>query len=793
MGLLDRYKTTKAIDTILSAASASSPDAVQAALKLKQIGPSAIPQLIRSLEGAANPAGIESLLVGFVSSATLAPFFEGLSHPDHRVVDSITRVLCQSAHFDPNRLMDLFVEPDISKTALGRIMLTHLGRVSHKELVGLLGKVSSSTRPIVYQLLDKSLTERDVTLVVHRAKIADPGVRARLAGMLGRFSTPESRTALVDMLGDSHKNVRQAALDGLGQLTIPVPAKVVVNLLRDPDLTVQNKAIEALVKIQDAATIQYLIEILQDDSEYVRRAAVEVLNEIVDQRAIKDLLVALRDKDWWVRVRAADALGKIGGPKLVEAVLTLIRDEDEFLRRTAVEILNNSRDERAIAYLLQALGDDDWWVRERSADAIIAMGGDDVVDALRAMLGGETKSTEMVIRTLASLGDKASVDAIVPFLSSTDEAIRREAIQALDKLTDNEHSSLVQAAMTQLIAVSSENERTIIQKSLNSISTRTSASNQQPTPGDAGAKGADEAPMIDLSPQTTGTNARNRRIDVTAMKAGTIVADRFKIIRKVGKGGFGEVFLAEDMVVKDQMILKFLHSRLSEDQNMIQRFIQELRYARKVTHENVIRIYEFITFGNLFAISMEYFPGHSLADELAAHKALATKRGLKLILGMCNGMAAAQAVNVVHRDLKPANILVGDGDAVKIVDYGLAAAATNTDATLTKTGLLIGTPTYMSPERARGKPTDSRADIYSLGVIMYEMFTGRPPYTGSDPMAILLQHVEGEAAPPDKINPEIPEALSGVILTAMALDPNHRYQSFDELGRQLRRINGEIS
>jgi serine/threonine protein kinase len=231
---------------------------------------------------------------------------------------------------------------------------------------------------------------------------------------------------------------------------------------------------------------------------------------------------------------------------------------------------------------------------------------------------------------------------------------------------------------------------------------------------------------------------------------------------------------------------------VASDQHMIKRFMQELRYARKVTHENVIRIYDFITFGKSYAISMEYFPGHSLADELAPKKPLELARVVHLALAVCAGMAAAQAANVVHRDLKPANILINDRDALKIVDYGLASAAAAGDATATKSGLLVGTPTYMAPERARGKSTDSRADIYSLGVIMYEMLTGRPPYTGDDPMAILLQHVEGGAAPPNQANPSVPESLSRVVLRAMALAPEERYQSFDELRRDLEQVQGEL-
>ena len=141
----------------------------------------------------------------------------------------------------------------------------------------------------------------------------------------------------------------------------------------------------------------------------------------------------------------------------------------------------------------------------------------------------------------------------------------------------------------------------------------------------------------------------------------------------------------------------------------------------------------------------------------------------------------AHQVNVMHRDLKPANILVNDSDALKIVDFGLAAACSHGSSRVTKTGTLIGTPSYMSPEQGRGLETDHRTDIYSLGVIMYEVFTGTVPYTAENPLAVLYLHLQGRKDPPSARNPMVPEALEAVIVKAMALEPEARYQSTSEL------------
>jgi serine/threonine-protein kinase len=185
------------------------------------------------------------------------------------------------------------------------------------------------------------------------------------------------------------------------------------------------------------------------------------------------------------------------------------------------------------------------------------------------------------------------------------------------------------------------------------------------------------------------------------------------------------------------------------------------------------------------AISMEYFASHTLASEMKRGVPMAQEYGLKIIQDVCCGMSVAHNAHIVHRDLKPQNILINDNGLVKIVDFGLAAAMSHTDSRLTASGVLMGTPLYMAPEQVQGGEIDARTDIYSLGVIMYEMFTGRPPYLGKDAMTILYQHVQGKATAPSTLNTAISPRLEHIIRTAMAAAPEERYQSIDALRQQL--------
>ena len=261
---------------------------------------------------------------------------------------------------------------------------------------------------------------------------------------------------------------------------------------------------------------------------------------------------------------------------------------------------------------------------------------------------------------------------------------------------------------------------------------------------------------------------------------------RYKYLQKIGKGAFGTVLLMEDKVVDEQLILKFLNPNVSQDEEMMKRFVHELRYSRKITHRNVIRIYDFLFIRGNYAISMEYFPSHTLGHEIN-DKPLPLDKAVRFAMDIATGMAVAHQSGIIHRDLKPANVLIDDTGLVKIVDFGVAAAQQQGDTQLTKTGYVIGSPKYMAPEQILGKKVDERADVYSLGVMLYEMLTGEPPYHRGDHMAVMYQHVQGKAKPPIEVNPGIPPGLSEIVMKSMTVDKARRFQTMDELRSALER------
>ncbi|HET9317932.1 MAG TPA: protein kinase [Vicinamibacteria bacterium] len=268
---------------------------------------------------------------------------------------------------------------------------------------------------------------------------------------------------------------------------------------------------------------------------------------------------------------------------------------------------------------------------------------------------------------------------------------------------------------------------------------------------------------------------------------GTVFADRYEILENIGKGGMGVVFRARDRRLDEEVALKVLRSEaLEEDPALVGRFKQELKLARRITHRNVLRTHDFEEWHGLPYISMEYVEGVTLKDLIRSKGALPLGVGLRIAKQVCQGLEAAHAGGVVHRDVKPQNMLIlpETGD-VKIMDFGIARVSElergESDPALTMAGTVMGTPDYMSPEQASGTPADFRSDIYSLGVVLFEMFTGRLPFTGEKVMSVILGHIQKPPPLPRKLNPQVPPELEQVILRCLDKNPKRRYQQIGDV------------
>ncbi len=818
MGIVDRIRTAKHLRTLRSAGTASPESVREAKHGLLEIGDSALEGLIELLPVKEAQEAVSEVLEALLSDRLLPRFLDALASPDRSVQREITSILARGRGYDPSGLIPALTQPEVPNQRLESILKARTD-ISPEILVDILPDLAREARTIVARLLEDRVEPAIGPRLARLADHSDWWIRHHMAKLLGRIPDEVSEEALIRLVADSSKSVRLEAVKSLQALAAKSAVATLARALRDPDLTVQAAAIDALVTLGDPGAVPHLVDVLQDESEQARRAAVEVLNEVATEEAVQDLVTALRDADWWVRVRAADALGTLGGKPVVDAILGLMKDDDVHLRRYAVEILNTVPDGRSVDPLIEALNDDDWWVRERSIDALGRSGEERAVEPLVDHLAIDGQASPLCARALGQLGFVSALEPLMAVVgASPAEEPHREALAALNLLAKGDVPPSLQERLDRTLR---EQGVRVEQTKLRPMAIRAGAAaadlgpetgaNQSPAPpgrapgsawklsteeaappAPAPAKPRSETP--EPEPIAAGTEATGgiqaHRLRAEDIHPGMKLLDRYQVLEKIGRGGFATVFLAADQVISEDVILKILSPHLSADERMHQRFVQELRIARRISHPNVIRIHDLLEIGEAKAISMEYFVGRDLGKVLDKDKSLPSDRALRISYQVAEGLAAAHDAGVIHRDVKPGNILVGDDDEVKLLDFGLASATHDVDQRLTKTGHLVGTPHYMAPELIRGEDVDGRADLYSFGVVMYEMISGSVPFDGDNPMNILFRHLDGDATPIQEIVPDLPEGVVRLVERTMALDPNDRPDDARALAAEILEVDG---
>ena len=286
---------------------------------------------------------------------------------------------------------------------------------------------------------------------------------------------------------------------------------------------------------------------------------------------------------------------------------------------------------------------------------------------------------------------------------------------------------------------------------------------------------ADVPDVSELMPEAVTQTASAPHLSSVAFAA---LSQRYEILGEAGHGSMGNVYKARDRETGEVVALKLLKPEIASDQAMMDRFKNELLFARKITHKNVCRVHEFNRLGGIAYTSMEFVEGESLRSVLNRFGGLPLRKAINLVLQICSGLKEAHAQGIVHRDLKPENIMIDAQGNVKIMDFGIARSM---EAVTRMTGSMVGTPAYMAPEQVAGKPVDYRTDIYSLGLILYEMFTGTAAFRADNAVAVALKQMRESPVPPHEIDPQIPVGIERAILKCLEKEPAKRYQSIGEL------------
>ncbi|MGH9714910.1 MAG: serine/threonine protein kinase [Candidatus Acidiferrales bacterium] len=268
------------------------------------------------------------------------------------------------------------------------------------------------------------------------------------------------------------------------------------------------------------------------------------------------------------------------------------------------------------------------------------------------------------------------------------------------------------------------------------------------------------------------------------------LGQRYDILAEAGHGSMGNVYKARDRETGEIVALKLLKPEIASDQAMMDRFKNELLFARKITHKNVCRVHEFNRIGGIAYTSMEFVEGESLRSVLNRFGGLPVRKAISVTQQICSGLKEAHAQGIVHRDLKPENVMIDAQGNVKIMDFGIARSM---EALTRLTGSMVGTPAYMAPEQVAGKPVDYRTDIYSLGLMLYEMFTGSQAFQADTAVALALKQLNEFPPPPHEVDPTIPVAIERAILKCLEKEPGKRFQSVAELESALRSQSAAVN
>jgi predicted Ser/Thr protein kinase len=268
----------------------------------------------------------------------------------------------------------------------------------------------------------------------------------------------------------------------------------------------------------------------------------------------------------------------------------------------------------------------------------------------------------------------------------------------------------------------------------------------------------------------------------------TVLGGRYRVEEELGRGGMARVFRGTDTVLGRPVAIKILAPQFAEDANFVTRFRREAQAAARLNNPHVVGVYDTGSDDGIHFIVMEYVDAKTVADFLAGGSRIMPDRAIELAESVCEALSVAHAAGIVHRDVKPANIMVGRDGSVKVTDFGIARLTTSAD-TVAQTAAVLGTASYLSPEQAQGQPVDPRSDLYSLGAVLYEMVTGRPPFSGDTAVAVASKHVLEQPVPPSQLNPDISPELDAVIMKALAKNPVNRYQSADEFRADLERAH----
>jgi serine/threonine-protein kinase len=688
-----------------------------------------------------------------------------------------------------SRLFRRLREPDALHFELIDSLASHQHLLKPEHIINHALRLEADPAIQLLRLLDGSRQPIDLSnLRIQPGKIGSAELKIQLLKYFATVDQPNVPEIVAQFLDDSNKVVVLEALKTLQGLKTKFDVSFLLPYAESMTGIELKQILEIIAKQADAGLVPHLAGFLTTKSAELNDFFTRIVAVNADQASFGKFLERLGAEDDWTQQQTVAILQKLSSKNLSQVARQLVDHDQEFVRITAQQLVISLNGEQDLGKIEEFALSDNWQVRERAIQSLARSSNRGAIAILKKMVEAYPEDYVLALRAVKKLGFGKGLEICFDGLKNPQANVQRASLEAIEAITSDKHAANVRDAIVWSLPVLTNEMREFAKMVMLQITREFDLPEIQTDEQSGSTTG-----VIDLTLHGTGEidkpNPRGGPLD--QLVPGSVWMDRYRIKKEIGSGAMGRVMLVEDSMVDELMVLKFMLPELTIGKQSVERFKREVKYSRKVSHRNVIRVHDILQKDELSAISMEYFDSRDLQAVLKEVEFFETLDGLKILLQIASGMAAAHEQGVIHRDLKPSNILLDEKWHVKIVDFGIASAGTASEATLTQTGLIIGSPAYLAPERAEGGNADLRSDIYSLGVIAYHMFSGRVPYIGK-PMEILKQHRQGNAMPIMKINDEASPEVSQLIVKMMAVDPAARPQSMEAVRVEVEALADEF-
>ena len=619
--------------------------------------------------------------------------------------------------------------------------------------------------------------------------IEDTPFKINLLDYLGGINQSKSPLLIARFLKDTNSLISFEALRALQRLTISFDASFLLPPLHGMTPGEQSIAMKIVTRNADSSLVGHLSDYLDGDSSKVNGFLAGILAEHVDTENFEKFLKRLSLEDESRQTRAIACIQKFSSKKINQAASALSAHEHEFVRDCAQQLVSSTLDDSDILKMEKFAENDNPQVRERAIQSLGKSANRAALAILKRVARRWPDDSELVLKATRKLGFSKGLEIAFNCLDNSNPNVQREAIETIDAISNEKHAASIRETIIWKIPMLADDIKDHAKSLIIKLTWDYRLPALQLDESTIDKAGIADLPIWNEDAEKGDDQSETPQIRslLDDLKPGFVWMDRYHINKEVGRGAMGRVMLAEDDMVDELIILKFMRPELITDESAAERFKREVKYTRRVGHKNVIRVYDLLIRDELCSISMEYFKSQGLEAILKETGAFAVRDGLKILYQISNGMVAAHEQGVIHRDLKPSNILIGSSGLTKIVDFGIASARSSAESTLTQTGSIIGSPAYLAPERTRDLKADERSDIYSLGIIAYYLLGGKLPYQGKT-MEVLNMHCQGGAPEINQINRLISPKIAKMVAGLMMVDPDQRPQTMAIVRNQIREL-----